>query len=42
MEVCGLEVPLARSERVGYLRIGVLSLDPAGLQGSCRLRGQRL
>ena len=42
MKVCGLEVLPARSERVGYLRIGFLSLDSSGLQGNCRLLGQRL
>ena len=42
MEGCGLEVLIARSERAGYLRIGFLSLDPSGLQGNCRLLGQRL
>ena len=42
MRVSGLEVLLARSERVGGLGIGVLSLDSLGLQGNCRLLGQRL
>ena len=42
MKVCGLEVLLARSERVGYLRIDFLSLGPSDLQGNCRLLGQRL